>query len=341
MRDWRGRSRPRTTRAQRIGLGGACVLSLLVCVSYWVLGDRDGFAQTTLAQTTVAQTGEQRALTTRIERLERDLRDLQRDYYSSGAQPAPMAPSGTPLAAAGETNLALRMDALEAALRSLTGQVEELNFRLNQLHGRVSTVEQQAGIAQTGVVATDGVVGQQEFGTTADPFGGEQAFSGALSSGPSGQMGDQGVAGPSSAPGTLGTLSVPEGGSADPNAQFSAAMEVLYRGDYESGALALQSYVTQHPNSGKTGEAYYWLGEAHLAQKAYREAAQAFLTAVQKYPKDPKAPQALVKLGVTLIAGGQKSEGCGQLNAVREVFPKASQSVLDLARREQQKAGCN
>jgi tol-pal system protein YbgF len=143
-------------------------------------------------------------------------------------------------------------------------------------------------------------------------------------------------------PGTLGTLRVPAGTAVpgDEKAQLDQAMNVLYRGDYAGGAQALQSFVEQHPQSPYVSEAQYWLGEANYTQKAYREAATAYLEVVQKHPKSDKAPQSMVKLGMSLIAAGQKKDGCATLAQVRDMFPKANASVLNMARMEREKSGC-
>lgn len=287
-----------------------------------------------LAPEALAQTGEQRALVSRIERLERDMQDLQRDYYAStgGAAPAGAGPDG------GGGNIALRLDSLEQSLRSLTGQVEETSFRLRRIEQQLNIQTGQPAASPS--LAPSGAPSGAPLGT---PLGTpSNTPSGAPA--PLSSAAPQGASGPETAstlpPGTqsLGTLNL--GQASDPNAQFELAMDVLYRGDHAGGAQALKSFIEQNPKSERVGEAYYWLGEAELAQKAYREAAEAFLTTVQKYPKDAKAPQSLVKLGVTLIAAGEKKEGCSQLGSVKQIFPKASQSIFDMARRERQKAAC-
>ncbi len=301
-------------------------------------------------------------LQNRLERIERDLRDLQRDYYRGGGGAMPAGSNSSQMGGGGgeASDLSVRMTALETSLRSVTGQIEQMNYRQSQIEGRLSAIEQASGIkpptnqsgqgAPTVLGSATGNVPPPEM--SSGPVGDAQAYGASDKAPPNGGVETLGSYSGSSVPPSPGApaktamsstsmgavgKSVPAG---DADAQYAAAFDVLMRGDNESGAVALKSFVSQNPTSPKAGEAYYWLGEAQLAQKAYREAAEAFLTTVQKYPKDPKAPQAFVKLGVTLVQGGQKTEGCKQLKTVKSQFPKASPSVLEMAEREKAKASC-
>lgn len=272
----------------------------------------------------VAHAQDTGALQARIERLERELRDLERDYYRGGKPPSSAAGNSAMGPGGDDSNLSVRMTNLEESLRNITGQLEQLSYRVSQLEAGGK------GAAGAPVVGPPAVLGSAPPPANAPPASYEPSEQAPPNKGVE-QLGSYSSA---------STPPSPTAPAGDENAQFAAAVDVLYRGDNEGGAAALQSFVTQHPKSAKAGEAYYWLGEAQLARKAYREAGEAFLTTVQKYPKDPKAPQALVKLGSTLIQGGQKTEGCKQLKTVKSVFPKATQQVLDMAARERARAGC-
>jgi tol-pal system protein YbgF len=281
-----------------------------------------------------AKTGEQKALVTRIERLERDLRELQREYYSQ----TPAEAQESAAAAQSEiARLTQRVTALEESLRTLTGQVESLSYTVQQLQ------RGQAGGA-SGSSISGGLASPETQGIRASmpPSDASRDAADTQSAGAQVFAPTSTSAASAPQPGTLGTLRVPPGTSlpGDEKAQLDAAMNVLYRGDYAGGAQALQSFVEQNPKSPYVSEAQYWLGEANYTQKAYREAATAYLTVVTKYPKSDKAPQSMVKLGMSLIAAGQKKDGCTTLGQVREMFPKANPSVLNMARMERERSGC-
>lgn len=87
------------------------------------------------------------SLLNRIDRLERELADLQRTVFA-GDQPAaapsatasslvqPDASGGTPLA-----RIEVRLQQIEAELRAVTGRVEELGFQVQQVSGRMDRME--------------------------------------------------------------------------------------------------------------------------------------------------------------------------------------------------------
>jgi len=293
-----------------------------------------------------AKTGEQKALVTRIERLEKDLRDLQREYYSH-------TPAEAQESAAANDNevarLTQRVAALEDSLRTLTGQVETLNYTVQQLQKGQGAGGAGGATGASGATFSGGVASSdsQDIRASMPSADTSRATEGGASSSQlsaSAAPAPAPTAAPAPAPsqGTLGVLKVPQGTAVpgDERAQLDAAMNVLYRGDYAGGAQALQSFVEQNPKSPYVSEAQYWLGEANYTQKAYREAATAYLTVVQKFPKSDKAPQSMVKLGMSLIAAGQKKDGCTTLGQVRDMFPKANQSVLNMARLEREKSSC-
>ena len=274
----------------------------------------------------------------RLERLERDMRQLQQDYYASDAgaprQGAQQQGGGN------QSEFMDRLNMMEQSLRDLRGQVEESNYRQKQLMDRLNMVEQKLGIpplsSPSDAPAAAPAPPPGQSGSAA-PAGAPQPLASAAPPRSPGQ------------PGTLGTLNVQDSQDyaeavpappTDEKGQFDAAIATLYQGNRNGGIKALQAFIKAHPKSKQVPSAYYWLGEAQLADKAYRESAQAFLTVVTKYPKDTIAPKSLVKLGSALIAGGQAKEGCKQLKSIKEVFPKADKTVIEMANRERKLASC-
>ena len=54
----------------------------------------------------------------------------------------------------------------------------------------------------------------------------------------------------------------------------------------------------------------------------YHDAAAAYLDGYQKYPKSNKAPQNLLKLGITLAELGEKEQGCLMLTGLENNIQK-------------------
>ena len=53
-----------------------------------------------------------------------------------------------------------------------------------------------------------------------------------------------------------------------------------------------------------------------------------------------KAPDNLLKLGITLVQLGEKDQGCSMILGVKKQYPKASKSVLQKAQYEEKKFKC-
>ena len=57
----------------------------------------------------------------------------------------------------------------------------------------------------------------------------------------------------------------------------------------------------------------------------------AFAEQIKKYPKSPRGPDSMLKLGQSLLAMGRTQEGCTTLGAIKSKFPEAPAATLTLA----------
>ena len=87
-------------------------------------------------------------------------------------------------------------------------------------------------------------------------------------------------------------------------------------------------------------EAQYWLGESLFQQQQYRDAAESFLAVSTKYDTTARAPEALLRLGQSLAALGEKEAACASLGEVLRKYPRASLTVKQSVEREQKRGHC-
>ncbi|MBM0207280.1 tetratricopeptide repeat protein, partial [Micromonospora sp. STR1s_5] len=78
----------------------------------------------------------------------------------------------------------------------------------------------------------------------------------------------------------------------------------------------------------------------YLQRNKPREAAEQFLKVSTEHTRSSKAPDALLKLGVSLSALGAKEQACATLAEVERKYPQASSSLKQAVDREQKKARC-
>ena len=111
-------------------------------------------------------------------------------------------------------------------------------------------------------------------------------------------------------------------------------------GDYETAEFALKEFIDKNKDHDLAGNAQYWYGETFRIRQLYSDAATAYLDGYQNYPKSKKAPDNLLKLGVTMVKLGEKEQGCNMIAGIKKQYPKASKSVLQKAQYEQKKFNC-
>ncbi len=114
------------------------------------------------------------------------------------------------------------------------------------------------------------------------------------------------------------------------------ALLQLQYGDAETG---FKEFISKYPGHNLAGSAEFKLGETYFAQQNYTDAAQAYLTSYKQYPKGRRAPDSLLKLGLSLSRMGQKDQACTTIGSVDAEFPNAVE-VKKRAQAEFKRAGC-
>ena len=125
------------------------------------------------------------------------------------------------------------------------------------------------------------------------------------------------------------------------NEQYEFAVSFMKIGDYETAEFALKEFIDKNKDHDLAGSAQYWYGETFRIRQLYSDAATAYLDGYQNYPKSKKAPDNLLKLGITMVQLGEKDQGCKMILGLKKEYPKASKSVLQKAQYEQKKFKCN
>ncbi|AYD02061.1 tol-pal system protein YbgF [Neorhizobium sp. NCHU2750] len=133
------------------------------------------------------------------------------------------------------------------------------------------------------------------------------------------------------------TASLGTGSEAD---DYKIAYEHVLTGDYQLAESEFSGYIASYPKSSRLADANFWLGEAQYSQGKYNDAAKTFLNAHQTYGKSPKAPEMLLKLGMSLAALDNNDTACATLKEVPRRYPTAAKAVLSKVSSEQKRLGC-
>jgi tol-pal system protein YbgF len=255
----------------------------------------------------------------RLDRIEKQLREVRAIVLQARATGAPVEikEAGPDPALSGLTG---RLDDMDQTLRNLTGQVETLQHDLAV--ARKAAMDAQAATASL----ADRVdkLEKQLAAMTAPPL--------AAQGGPPGP--DGGLNGQAGGP------PPPREGPSDPKAAYDAARQLLLNGDYKAASAAFQDYVDRYGDTANARSARYWLGETKFIQEDYTGAAVAYTGAIRGWPETAWAPDATVKLALSLNAIGRAKDACGALVEFRRHYPKASAAAKARAEAARTKAGC-
>ena len=126
----------------------------------------------------------------------------------------------------------------------------------------------------------------------------------------------------------------------DPDELYRNSYQFILSGDYASAEAGFRDHLQRFPSDAKGADSSYWLGEALIGQKKYRDAAEVLLNASKQHPKAKKAPDMLLKLGVSLVGLNQKDVACATFAEVGKRYPSASEALKQRVKQEQALAAC-
>lgn len=327
------------------------------------------FGVTSLGSATVQ--AQDANMSRQVEKLREDLDLLQRYVYREGPADAGQAAASsgggasTPAAARQQ----VQISELERATSQLTGQLEQFDFRIRKMEDRLERLVadidfrlsqlEGGGLSSNGTEAADGAAPLAAGGAAGEAASGQNA-----APTPSGQGGaatgetlnDQGTklfgvienegqppqipSGTSAASTSAPQSQTAAAATGTPEEQYRAAFGLLRKQDFAAAEQALGDFVSTHPNDPLAGNAQYWLGETYYVRGQFENAAIAFTEGFQTYPDSTKAPDNLLKLGMSLANLGKNEDACTAFGHLIDNFPNASNVVLDRARQERQSRGC-
>ena len=126
----------------------------------------------------------------------------------------------------------------------------------------------------------------------------------------------------------------------DVHSLYEKGYGALSQNDYAGAEAAFSQLIDTYPKDPLAGNAQYWIGESYYHRGQYKNAADAFLKGYKKYKSGDKAPETLLRLGMSLAALGQKEAACSTFGELKTKFPKAPETVRDEAKAEQKKTRC-
>lgn len=287
-------------------------------------------------------------LSDRIDRLEYQARD---NGFPVPPMPVPDRPERIQVAQSA-AGLAVRVDRLEAQMRQYTGQMEEMNFRLRQLQEqlrrfqedsefrfqdlergkkpRKKTSQKRSPNSSTPSFQQLGTPPQSlgQLGSNQAPAHTMGAGSKVAGTGPidlSSMLGGSGGAATASGSGSGGFQVASLTG--DPATDYDMAYGFILQGDYKNAETAFSQFLQAYSKHGLAANAHYWIGESQFQKGNYRGAIETLLNAYTNFPDSQKAPDMLLKTGMSLRKIDQRESACATYEELLSKFPNASAGI--------------
>lgn len=151
-------------------------------------------------------------------------------------------------------------------------------------------------------------------------------------------VGAQPATGANDAP--LGAALTPPTAPGGAQQDFDAAVAALKTGRYEAAEQGLTAFLLKNPKSKLAPAAVYNIGESFFLRGRRREAAEKYLEISSKYSQSSLAPDALLRLGQSLAALGAREQACAAFNEIGVKYPAAVGRLREAVERESKKLQC-
>ncbi|MBW8295572.1 MAG: tetratricopeptide repeat protein [Sphingopyxis sp.] len=305
-----------------------------------------GAATIALAATMPAP-AQEGAIDKRVERLEKEMRAVQRSVFPGGS-PAffegEIAPDSTPGERARSNapviDLTARVDALESQLQTLTGQTEQNAFQLRELEKQFTAykAEMDQRFADPEATATPANLAPAP---TAKPPTAAPSVAATPAKKPPATAAKPTATTPNAARLALvKQVEIPATGNETKDA-YDYGFRLWEAKLYPEAQAQLKQVVTKWPSSSHASFAQNLLGRAYLDEGKPSLAAVAFYNNYKDRPSGARAPHSLMFMGVALDKLGRKADACKAFRELEEVYgDKAPQDVRTDAAAAKTKAGC-
>lgn len=211
----------------------------------------------------------------------------------------------------------LRLDTIEQQLRQVTGQVEQIRFRMDQI---VADGTRRIGDLEFRLVELEGG-DLSALGETPTLGGNTTQMASVVPVQPDDNAED-GV-----------ELAVAE------ESDFDAATQSLGDGEFANAVLQFGQFLSNYPGGPLSARALFHMGEAQEGLGQHKEAARAYLDSFTAQPNGNYAPQALMRVALSLNELGKIDNACQTLNEVLARYPNSA--VIEQTRSSQQSLGCS
>ncbi|TKD50031.1 hypothetical protein [Sphingomonas baiyangensis] len=268
----------------------------------------------------------QSAVEGRVDRLEREMRAVQRKVFPGGAgqliQPditapaTPLATPGTPATSA-VADLNARISALEAQITTMTGQIEQSQFRMREAEQAFEAYRRATDTRLSAIEARGAAPVSSEVSAAGDTR--PAAAAAAPASGARAER--------------VAAVVRPDTGDAAEDA-YVYGFRLWEAKLYPEAQAQLKDMVSKHPKHRRASYAQNLLGRAYLDEGKPSLASIAFYDNYKKMPDGERAPDSLFYLGQALTQLKKPADACKVYGELTDVYGEriSASMAADVAR---------
>ena len=229
---------------------------------------------------------------------------LQRDVETLKIEVADLKDNSRVADMRGGGNTAGEVGKLRTDVNRLSGNVDQVNSRLERLERQAGLPTQPSSVSgvnppyQQSTQSTPPAAAYQ--GATSDPYADGTAAT------------TSAAAGPASSP----ALPPPAGPYEDGKTAFD-------RKNYREAEAQFKSYLNAEPKGANAAAAQFYIGESLYAQQKYEEAILEYQKVIQGFPKSTQVATSLLKQGISFQSIGDKGSAKLLYQKVVSDYPKS------------------
>jgi tol-pal system protein YbgF len=121
---------------------------------------------------------------------------------------------------------------------------------------------------------------------------------------------------------------------------YDLALVALKDNNLDHAEKKFAEFIEKYPKSTMLGNAYFWYGEVFFKRNNFEKAAINYLKCYKQFPKGAKAPDALLKLALSLGEMKKIKEACAMLTKLDQEFKDRAASSIKRTKDARNKYGC-
>ena len=227
--------------------------------------------------------------------------------------------------------------AASSVLTGLLNQVQQMQSQIQDLNGKVDTLQNQVN---TQNAALEKEIGDLKFqmtngGTPGAPNQGAPGATAPAGTSPGGPQNLNGAMAPKAPP------AIAAGGAASPKAALHAAQVAILHRDYAAAEADARGVLASAKGSPEGYQAQYILAQSLYAQDKPQESAIAFDDAYNRDRAGPYAPGSLLGLANSLTAIHLEAAACDTLASLNSQFPTPPMGLAPAIEAAGRRAHCS